>query len=95
MVLPLADMLAVVTDLGDVGVIIAMADAIAAAMAACADSLWLCSKELVGPDPPVAPVLLATLAPMPPAATVSSNTPVGSSSSLRLSRIPLDDTLLI
>ena len=45
-VLPEADMLAVVTDLGDVGVIMAMAEAMAAAIAAAADSLWLWNKSI-------------------------------------------------
>ena len=44
-------MLAVVTDRGDVGVMSAMALAIAAAIAAAADSLWDCNREEV-PEPP-------------------------------------------
>ena len=51
MFLPEAEMLAVVTDRGDVGVMSAMALAIAAAIAAAADSLWDCNREEV-PEPP-------------------------------------------
>ena len=44
-------MLAVVTERGDVGVMRAMALAIAAAIAAAALSLWDCNREDV-PEPP-------------------------------------------
>ena len=51
MFLPEAEMLAVVTERGDVGVMRAMALAIAAAIAAAALSLCDCNREDV-PEPP-------------------------------------------